>query len=50
MSYQYLEQIDIMNAADLQSSDFACALDKNWTPINLTVYYTQSTKTLTIKP
>ena len=39
-----------MNAADLENSDFACALDKNWTPINLTVYYTQSTKTLTIKP
>lgn len=30
--------------------DFACALNRSWIPTNLTVYYTESTQTLTIKP
>lgn len=49
-AYQYLEQIDIMNAQDLEGMDFACALNRSWIPTNLTIYYTDSTQTLTIKP
>ena len=50
MQYQYLDQIDILNAEDLSNSDFACALNRSWSPVALNVYYTDSTKTLTIKP
>jgi hypothetical protein len=49
-SYQYLDQIDIMNAKDIADSDFACALNKSWVPLALNVFYTDSTQTLTIKP
>lgn len=45
-----MDQIDILNAEDLKDSDFACALNRTWIPTNLTVYYSDSTKTLTIKP
>jgi hypothetical protein len=48
--YGFLDQIDIMNAQDLMDMDFACALNSSWIPTNLTIYYTNSTQTLTIKP
>ena len=50
MTYQFLDSIEILNAEDLADSDFACALNRTWDPINFTVYYTNSTKTLTLKP
>lgn len=50
MNYQFLEQIDILNAQDIADTDFACSLNKSWIPLNMTVYYSESTKTLTIKP
>ena len=50
MNYQFLEQIDILNAQDIADTDFACSLNKSWILLNMTVYYSESTKTLTIKP
>jgi hypothetical protein len=50
MTYQFLDSIEILNADDLADSDFACALNRTWNPINFTVYYNNGTKTLTLKP
>lgn len=50
MKYQYLDKIEILDAQDLQNVDFACALNETWSYVNMTVYYSEATKTLTIKP
>jgi len=50
MMYQYLDKIEILDAEDLAKIDFACALNETWSYVNLTVFYTGPTKTLTFKP
>lgn len=46
----YLDQIDIMNAADLANTTFVCALNRSWIPINLTYSFNSYTNVLTLKP
>jgi hypothetical protein len=50
MMYQYLDKIEILDAEDLKNVDFACALNETWAYVNMNAYYSDATKTLTIKP
>jgi hypothetical protein len=50
MKYQFLDKIEILDAEDLKDVDFACALNETWGFVDMTVYYSDATKTLTIKP
>ena len=50
MMYQFLDRIEILDAEDLQNVTFACALNETWSYVDMIVYYSNATKTLTIKP
>jgi hypothetical protein len=50
MMYQYLSKIEIHDADDLKNVDFACGINRGLTFINMTVFYNNGTKTLTIQP
>lgn len=50
MKYQYLDKIEILDAEDLKDVDFACALNETWGYVDMNVFYSDATKTLTIKP
>jgi lysosomal alpha-glucosidase len=50
MMYQYLDKIEIHDAEDLKNVDFACGINRGFSFINMTVFYNDGTKTLTIKP
>jgi len=47
---QYLQEIQILNAADLKNTSFACYLGLNMQPVNLTYSFNPFTNVLTIKP
>jgi hypothetical protein len=50
MKYQYLDRIEILDAEDLAGVNFSCALNETWAYVDMQVYYSNATKTLTIKP
>lgn len=50
MKYQYLDKIEILDAEDLKNADFVCALNETWAYLDMTIYYSEATKILTIKP
>jgi hypothetical protein len=50
MTIDTLQDIQILQAQDLNDTDFACFLGTNLNPINMTIDYNPYTYVLTLKP
>jgi hypothetical protein len=50
MSIATLQDIQILQAADLADTDFACFMGRNLYPVNMTIDYNPDTQVLRLKP